>query len=307
LALATFLLGYVALQAPFDLMGGYILPALYRRHSEGFGGFVISWVRGVLVQTLVLFGIGWTLVSYSEWLAGLVAGWMLVLLLLQSLVARAVGYFHLRGGVGWKSLDEAFTGGFVGLPFAQKAIFATGRGQRLRQMDERRRLYLQRMRLPLAGLVIALAYNVVGVLVVQSAVVHPLNTMSGLVELALWFTLWSFLGLLVLPSLSRRAVYAGDYALYSNGIRGEEFAYYLDHDRSQADEESRSGWVESIFHPVPSPQNRAARWGKRPAWAGGWHAARYAIYLSWAGLSLLNRSVHCNIGKPNVWVMLPCE
>ena len=307
LALATFLLSYVVLQAPFDLLGGYILPTVYRRYFGEFGDFVASWIRGVVVQMLVLFAIGWTLVSYSEWLVSLVVAWMLVLLLLQSLLARTVGHFDLRGDVGWKSFDEAFNGGFAGLPFFQTAIFVTGRGQRLRQMDEKRRLYLERMRLPLAGLVIALTFNVVGVLLVQPLVASPLNTVSGVVELALWFTLWSFLGLLVLPSLSRRAVYAGDYALYSKGIRGEEFTHYLEHDRSQAEDESRSVWIERIFHPVPNPRDRAMRWGKCPAWAGGWHAARYAIYLSWAGLSLLNRSVHCNIGKPNVWVMLPCE
>ena len=38
-----------------------------------------------------------------------------------------------------------------------------------------------------------------------------------------------------------------------------------------------------------------------------WHLARTALYLSHAGLSLLPRAVHCNAGRPELWVYLPSD
>ncbi|MEO7932580.1 MAG: hypothetical protein ABIT76_05425 [Chthoniobacterales bacterium] len=305
ISLATFLGGYIALQAPFDLLGGYILPKLHRRYYGDFSDFVTNWVRGVTVQAAIFFLIGLTWLWKSEWLIGL--AWMSLLLACQPSLARIMGDFQARGENAWKSLDDAFTGGIAGFPGMQKAIFVTGRGQRLRAMDERRRHHVQKLFMPVAGIVIATSFNLLGLLMAVQLVRHPLQSVAGLVELALWFTLWSFVGLLILPSLSRPSVYAGDYALYVKGVEAAEFEHYLQYDFSQAGEEERSKWVEWIFHPVPSVANRLARWGQAPGWSGGWHAARYAIYLSWSGLSLLNRAVHCNVGKPNVWVMLPCD
>ncbi len=307
ISLATFLGAYIALQAPFDFVGGYVLPELHQRYYGDFSDFVTNWIRGVTVQSAIFFVIGLTWLSKSEWLIALALGWMSLLLVCQSGLARLIGDFHSRGENAWKSMDDAFTGGIAGFPGRQKAIFVTGRGQRLRAMDERRRHHVQKLLLPVAGIVIATSFNLLGLLLAAQMVRHPLQSVAGLVELALWFTLWSFVGLLILPSLSRPSVYAGDYALYAKGVEEAEFQYYLKFDFSQAGEEERPKWIERIFHPVPSVANRLERWGRVPGWAGGWHAARYAIYLSWSGLSLLNRAVHCNIGKPNVWVLLPCD
>ncbi len=306
IALGAFVAGYAILQAPFDWIGGYILPVVYRRYYEDFGEFITQWMRGLSVQAAIFFGIGWTFLNHSQAALGCMAGWTFILLLLQMPLARLVGTFYSRGENGWKSVDDAFTGGIAGMPGLQSVIFSTGRGQRLRAMDERRRHHLQRLGLPTAGVIIAVAFNSTGFLLVSNWLRHPLGTVSGLVELALWFTLWSFFGVLILPALSRPAVYAGDYALFAKGVSIEEFKHYMSSEFAQVGEENGSS-VERIFHPVPSPESRLARWGKPPKWPGGWHAARYATFLSWAGLSLINRSVHCNIGKPNVWVMLPCD
>jgi len=307
IALAKLFLGYAVLQAPFDWLGGYILPQYYRRYYGDFSDFVTNWLRGVSVQLMVFTLIALSWIFLEIWAGWIVLAWMVLLLTFQLGLAWLLGCFFARGENGWKSQDDAFTGGIGGLPGWQKPIYVTGRGQRLRMMDERRRHHLQKMALPVAGVIIAIAFNLIGIIIAVEFVRHPLQSVAGLAEMILWFTLWSFVGLLVLPSMSRPAVYAGDYALYAKGLTFDEFATYLRSDPSQAGEESRGAWVERIFHPVPSPENRLARWGKAPGWAGGWHAARYAIYLSWAGLSLLNRAVHCNIGKPNVWVLLPCD
>jgi hypothetical protein len=266
-SLAIFLLGYVALQAPFDWVGGYFLPQSYWRCYWDFSGFVTNWVRGVVGQLLLFVPIALSWLFFSHWLVGLVLGWMLFLLAIQAPLARVIGNFQSRGLHAWKSLDDAFTGGIVGFPGFQSPIFVTGRGQRARAMDERRREGLQDMRLPEAGLVIAGTFNLVGLLLASRLAHYPVATMAGLVEMALWFTLWSFVGLLVLPSVSRPAVYAGDYALYARGISREDIAPCIETDPSQAGETQRGNWVERIFIPCPvrpiawpaGDRNRAGR------------------------------------------------
>lgn len=32
-----------------------------------------------------------------------------------------------------------------------------------------------------------------------------------------------------------------------------------------------------------------------------------AVFLSWAGMGLLSRAVHCNSGRPELWALLPCD
>jgi hypothetical protein len=33
--------------------------------------------------------------------------------------------------------------------------------------------------------------------------------------------------------------------------------------------------------------------------------ARHALYLAWGALSPLARAVHCNVGRPALWVVWP--
>jgi Zn-dependent protease with chaperone function len=130
-------------------------------------------------------------------------------------------------------------------------------------------------------------------------------TVPALVTTSLWFTLASFLGLLVLPTPSRAGVHEADLA-----VRDSTAPEVLDRllvrlDRLQDDEPSRSRAVETIFHPVPSVASRRRRLREGRRVRGCWHAARMALPLSWAGLGLLGRAVHCNCGRPALWVMLP--
>ena len=79
-------------------------------------------------------------------------------------------------------------------------------------------------------------------------------------------------------------------------------------DRLQDDEPARARAIEAVFHPIPSLSRRlaalAAPEGPR---LGPWHAARTALFLSWAGFGFLSRAVHCNSGRPELWVLLPCD
>jgi len=136
---------------------------------------------------------------------------------------------------------------------------------------------------------------------------EALGAPAGVIELSLWFTLWSFLGLLVLPTFSRRGVQELDERLREttpDKSRLEEAVRTLD--GLQDDEPERPSFVEAIFHPIPSVNNRIER-RERSRLPGCWDAARTAVYLSSAGLGLLGRAVHCNCGRPGLWVFLPTD
>lgn len=77
-------------------------------------------------------------------------------------------------------------------------------------------------------------------------------------------------------------------------------------DELQDGEPMRPALVETLFHPIPSVQTRLD--GPRAQGRiGYWDAARTSVYLSLAGLGLLSRAVHCNCGRPSLWVFLPTD
>jgi hypothetical protein len=134
-----------------------------------------------------------------------------------------------------------------------------------------------------------------------------LATVEGIIRFALVFTLWSFLGLLVLPTPSRYGVDEVDSSLLAAGASRDVMERTIESlDDLQDRERDRPALVEMIFHPVPSVQSRLA--GPRVTGIhGSWDAARTAVYLSAAGIGLLGRSVHCNCGRPSLWAFLPID
>jgi hypothetical protein len=154
---------------------------------------------------------------------------------------------------------------------------------------------------------LALAFTLSG-LGFSAAIVGPdrLGSAGGTIALSLWFTLWSFVGLLILPTVSRRAVAELDAYVRAAGVSetlAKATARALD--AHQDDESERLALVETIFHPIPSVRNRDHA-AARPA-PGGWDAARTAVYLGLAGGGLLGRAVHCNCGRPALWAFLPVD
>ena len=159
----------------------------------------------------------------------------------------------------------------------------------------------------LRGRIVALVFTLAGI-GVSAAIVGPqrLGTAGGTIELSLWFTLWSFAGLLILPTVSRRGVAELDVYARSAGV-SETLARATVRalDAHQDEEPDRPALVETIFHPIPSVRNRDDT-APRPT-PGAWDAARTAVYLGLAGGGLLGRAVHCNCGRPALWVFLPVD
>ncbi|NCA11940.1 hypothetical protein EBR56_09070, partial [bacterium] len=134
-----------------------------------------------------------------------------------------------------------------------------------------------------------------------------LATAEGIVAFSLVFTLWSFLGLLTLPTPSRRGVEQVDERMLAAGCPRATLARTIESlDDLQDRERERPTLVETIFHPVPSVEARL-RGPHATGVAGYWDAARTAVYVSLAGLGLLGRAVHCNCGRPSLWAFLPLD
>ncbi|HBV65852.1 MAG TPA: hypothetical protein DEF45_22850 [Rhodopirellula sp.] len=132
------------------------------------------------------------------------------------------------------------------------------------------------------------------------------TSVAELTMTCLGFTLWSFLGLLTLPTLSRQAAFAIDNQGVARGVPSASLTRSLCIiDQQQDDEQERPRIIETIFHPVPSVGRRHDR-GKAST-PIAWHVARTALFLSWACMGLLVRAVHCNVGRPELWVMYPTD
>jgi hypothetical protein len=157
------------------------------------------------------------------------------------------------------------------------------------------------------GIVVALAWTVGGVAVSMALPGGGAGDMSALVATGAWFTLWSFVGLLVLPSVSRPAVRAADAAAAAAFPHDQVAAVISSLDALQDDEPERPDAVEAIFHPIPGAAGRIAALGTPPPGPRPWNVARTALPMSWCCLGLLGRAVHCNAGRPELWVLLPTD
>jgi hypothetical protein len=208
--------------------------------------------------------------------------------------------------------DEGFTGGITGV-FQPRAQLFPARWREVLE-SEGARLAIARRSLAvksgswMRGRVVALSFTVVGLIFASLLVpTVDLGTASGTIQFSLWFSLWSFLGLLTLPTLSRRGVIEIDERVQSEGYPVSLMRTVTERlDRLQDGEPARPTLVETIFHPVPSVENRLE--GPRSHQVTGyWDAARTSIYISAAGVGLLGRAVHCNCGRPSLWVFLPTD
>ncbi len=323
---------HAALLLPVDIAGGLLVV----RAKPSVLRWLAGWLRGVTVQWLI-FALSTALLLRTGQQFGLTAA-MLVFLLLQvvllsrqGLIAWMAGGIRLRdatpalqeaareAGITPSAVriadadDPAFTGGWTGTD-AQRLWIPARWSESLDDAQLAvvlaRRATVKRLGLRRRGVLVALAWNTVGFVLATSAPRADLVTAAGFVTMIAWFTLWSFLGVLVLPSLSRPAVFAADAAALRSHDADAVSTTITQLDAWQDDEPERGATVETIFHPVPSRGARlramqAVPADVPPALGGAWQATRVMLYLSWAGVGGLARAVHCNVGRPSLWVLLP--
>lgn len=337
LALLTVVAGYALLHVPLDLLGGRILPARHGRHTPAASTAFGYGLRGVVIQGLIMVVAALLLMEAARMggrgtalgTAGLL---MLGLLAAQGPLVRLVGGLSLGGPAPrglvdrvsslmgrpvsvrvWAGRDEGFTGGWFGLPGLETLVIPDHwlRGLDGEELDAEvvRRASAVATGARLRGVVVALGFNLAGLALASRLPGAGFASAAGLVTTGLGLTVWSFLGLLVLPSLSRPAVFAADAFALGRGVsRGVLSRLMRRLDRWQDDEPARSPTVETIFHPIPSVDARMEALDRPGREAGGaYQAARTMLFLSWAGLGLLSRAVHCNAGRPELWAAHPAD
>ena len=327
---------YAFISGPFDFFGGYILPKEYKKSATDFRSFIGAWFRGVLIHCVMLIAIGLTLINTARvggfWFTfGAFIILSIVLFAAQRFLAKAIGSLkyasldketellmaELFGRRKLKVLvaedaNPFFTGGICGLPGWERLVIPM-RWLQVFSRAQLRAILLRKQGVIIKGsrtrgLMLAFFWNLAGFCLGYLGSGN-LTNVAGLVTFSLWFTLWAFVGLLVLPSPSQRGVFEGDAFVMNQGVDKNTLVMLIqDLDKNQDDEPARSDGVEKFFHPIPSVQRRVAFINNPNSHAtGAWHSARMALYLSWAGISFLSRAVHCNCGRPDVWVFLPSD
>jgi hypothetical protein len=305
----------IAVQAAFDFVGGVILVPYPRPTPMGF---VRIWLPAFFGHTLVLAVVG-ILSAMSLRITG---GFGLGILFATG--GLSIGRRHLLriiGGVETKERtqnseaifvatvdDPAFTGGIVGLGRAARSLLPNRWIDALPESDLRVELIRRRWQiangLPGRAFVGILLWNLLGAFIGTQLFHFNLRTPTpALLGHACWMTLWTFVSLLVLPVLSRKSVFAADRAVADLGHDPRGWIALFPH--LVGEDGSRNAAVQSIFYPVPSAAMRLNQLGHPAADFGPGNLARSNLYYSWATLTLLGRAVHCNLGRPALWVFPP--
>lgn len=116
-------------------------------------------------------------------------------------------------------------------------------------------------------------------------------------------TLWTFVGLLILPMLSRNAVLAADRAALTAGHDPRRWIARFP--ELVGEDGASNAAVETIFYPIPSAKRRLQALDRPVPRLVTGNLARNNLYYSWATLTVLGRTVHCNLGRPALWVFPP--
>jgi len=214
-----------------------------------------------------------------------------------------------------RSHDRGFTGGVVGLPLRESLVipvnWLTEFSQQELWAEITRRNAAVESGSRTRGIVGAVIFVVFGVSLAATVTERfyglELESSAGIVTNSLLFTLWSFVGLLLLPFLNQRGVIEADRLAIAKGVGRELLSQTINRiDAEMENETSRSNSVQFVFHPIPTPGRRLSALDGEVT-TGAWHIARYSIWLSLVGLGLLGRAVHCNAGRPDLWCMLPAD
>jgi hypothetical protein len=311
------LLAAVALQGFFDWVGGTVLMP---PSPAGAKGFLSRWSRGVLVHTALLAATG--VLSYWSYrlsggfclgvTASLLALFWVRRRVLQLLSGAPVRPSSAAGRACWSAAarDPSFTGGICGA--GQKATVLLPEpwersltGSEMETVVQRRLWEIQNQ-LPARALLFVLSWNLAGCGIGSLLLDLPGRAPEpALLLQCCWMTLWGFLGLLLLPTASRSAVFAADRAAAAKGC---DAAGWIQRFPEITGEDGNAKTVlQRVFYPIPSARERLLWLGKSPSLPVLGGVARMNLFLSLGTLTLLGRCVHCNVGRPELWVFPPSD
>lgn len=307
---------------PFDLIGGIWIPVSLEDQTPKLSVWLRRWVRSVGIQVIfysVTFfiylqigrGVGapWLIVIFAMIQIALLAGQELIW---RTMVAQPAGFAGEGATQFVPHFDQRFSGGITGMPGFESILIPADWRTRLQPSSLRllvtRRIAARDSGGRVRGIFWAMLWNIISFTVAILLSGGAIVSVANLVTAFLWFLLLSFLGLLLLPALNRQSVFALDHyvAAHVSTVELQEAIREIDELTEQ--DPTRSASAESIFQPIPCPERRLlslAKEGSQHVIA--WNVARTALYLSWAFGGPLARAVHCNVGRPELWALLPSD
>lgn len=318
----AFFAAVAVMMLPFDLIGGILIPTAFDTRPPGLLPWLMKWLRSVGVQ-LVIFSLTFSIYlgfgrAVGVWSLMVVFGIIQLMLLagqeLLWCVMSACRTATTRGGgpVFLRSTDDRFAGGIAGVPGCDTILMPDSWKLRLSASDLH--LLIRRRQLAVAtggrlsGILLAMASNFLCFALAIVFAGGHIMSVADMITVYLWFMLFSFAGLLVLPFLNRRSVFALDHRIAMERSPEDLSRAIEAVDRLTERDPQRSASAESVFQPVPCPDRRRQAL-EEPGHGrfNVWNVARTALYLSWAGGGPLARAVHCNVGRPELWALLPVD
>lgn len=305
------------LQAVFDWFGGAVFVLDSR---QGSAGFVSRWVRGTSAHTALLAATGvslyWSHTWFQSFCPGVVVCSIVLALgrlrVLQLLTGAGARMDAIGDTMCWSvaSKDPSFTGGIHGIGRSAAIVTPESWGGALtvaqRDTVRTRRLLEMDLGLPGRAFIAATVWNLFGCIAGSHLFeIRILTTEHALLVHSLWMTVWGFLGLLLLPSASRGAVFFLDQAA---AIKGCDVAGWIQKFPVITGENGSSKTlVQRVFYPVPSVAERLHRLTQHNTRPFFGNVARSNLYLSISTLTILGRCVHCNVGRPELWIFAPSD
>ncbi len=290
----------IAAQAVFDFIGGVTFMPEPR---PSVMTFLRGWLRGALGHTLVLAGVGFVSAVSLHLTGGFSAGIVL------ATTALALGRVYVLRALGGAAVnDSAFTGGVVGLGRRAKSLLPaswvnTVPPAELDAEASRRRWQIANG-LPFRAFLLIVLWNLIGATIGTFAFdLADRSIAVALFGFGCWMTLWTFASLLVLPALSQKAVYAADRAAADAGH--DPRAWITRFADLVGEDGSAKPGVQTIFYPIPATTLRLQQLERPTSGLVLGNLARSNLYYSWATFTLLGRAVHCNVGRPVLWVFPP--
>lgn len=315
--------GIAGVMLSFDFIGGVLIPTACEDTSPNVWFWFQGWFRSVAIQVL-FYSVSFFFYLQigrevgAAWLIAMFAALQVMLLAGQQIIWQMTTANHSDRSRGISSFvrhsDQRFAGGITGLPGFESILIPNGWRDRLK--PSYLKLLVSRRRAAVTsglrsrGIVIAMLWNTGSFATAILAGGGVVNSVAELVIIFCWFLLFSFVGLLILPTFNRRGVFALDRQVAVDFNAVEMQQAILDVDIMTEQDPDRSASAESIFQPIPCPKRRKQALvsvGAQSTGSGAWNVARMALFLSWAFGGPLARAVHCNVGRPELWAILPTD
>ena len=315
LELAAFATVFVAWLLPLDFLGGYWFPRKYGKSEERFATWLLRYLPAVVAQAALFVGFGSLILLLSQTL-GVGGGFVAIS------IGMIICYFLRSLWIGFRQVPEAgestklnealelvkswniqvpktvvvkhrdigFTGGIIGFGRGSRIVIPQGWLEfpvnKLGTAIARRSIALESGSY-LRGIMVAISWNIVGFILCSLIPGAGLSSVAGLGTTICAFTIWAFLGLLTLPTVSRNASLKIDQLLRQSGLNNDLILETADQlDQLQDGEPERTAYIETIFHPIPSVASRVPE-GQATGWEA-WQAARTMLFFSWLCLNFLS-------------------